>query len=362
MKIFAFYLPQFHAIPENDNWWGEGFTEWVNVKKAQSLFKGHYQPKIPLDENYYDLSQVETLEWQAKLMHEYKIDGLCFYHYWFAGKQLLEKPAEILLENKDINMPFFFSWANEPWTRTWDGGHKNVLMDQKYGGKKEWIEHFNYLRPFFEDDRYEKYNGKPIFLIYRSESFENCQEWMDCWKEEALKANLKGIHFVSMQTSFPNDEREIKFDAVVNFEPMNTIFHFVKKSNFEKTIKLVIKGLKRFSNNMFNTTYVEKIEDYNEVWNSILEKHIDETIYAGAFVSWDNSARKGTKSLVITGSNPEKFSSNFKKLYKKAKENKVPYIFINAWNEWAEGTYLEPDHLNKFEYLQSIKEIHGKNQ
>ena len=151
MKIFAFYLPQYHTIPENNTWWGEGFTEWTNVKKAKPLYYQHNQPRIPLNNNYYDLSNDNTLIWQSKLLKEYKIDGLCFYHYWFKNKKLLEKPAEKLLHNKKIDIPFFFSWANEPWTRSWDGLNKNILIDQDYGDRQDWINHFNYLKPFFKD-------------------------------------------------------------------------------------------------------------------------------------------------------------------------------------------------------------------
>ena len=149
MKIFAFYLPQYHTIPENDAWWGKGFTEWTNVKKATPLYHKHNQPRVPLNKNYYDLSNHKTLEWQADLLKEYKIDGLCFYHYWFKNKKLLEKPAEILLNNRKIDMPFFFSWANEPWTRSWDGQNKDILINQDHGNQADWIKHFYYLLPFF---------------------------------------------------------------------------------------------------------------------------------------------------------------------------------------------------------------------
>ena len=150
IKVVAFYLPQFHTIPENDEWWGKGFTEWVNVKKAKPIFKGHRQPRVPLNDNYYDLSQTETIRWQADLANKYGVYGFCFYHYWFDGKLLLEKPAELLLEHKDIPLRFCFSWANEPWARTWDGKQHQILMPQSYGEKKDWQRHFDYLLPFLK--------------------------------------------------------------------------------------------------------------------------------------------------------------------------------------------------------------------
>lgn len=361
MKIYAFYLPQFHTIPENDRWWGTGFTEWVNVKKSKPLFNGHYQPRVPLNNNYYDLSNIEILEWQAQLMKDYKVNGLCFYHYWFEGKQLLQKPAEILLNNKNIDLPFLFSWANEPWTRTWDGGDKNILMPQNYGNEKEWIEHFNYLLPFFKDYRYEKHDGKPIFLLYRSSSFQDCDKWIKCWQREAINAGLKGIHFVNMLTSFKEDERNLEFNAKIYFEPMNTVFHKMNKINFTGLKFKIKKRLKSYSNDFLKTMYVESIRDYDEIWENLLKKDLSSDLYAGAFVDWDNSPRKGIKALVIQNSSPIKFHKYFDLLYKKSKEKNVPYIFINAWNEWAEGTYLEPDTRNGFSYLEAVRDTVNNN-
>lgn len=360
MKIFAFYLPQFHAIPENDKWWGEGFTEWVNVKKAQRLFKGHEQPKKPLNNNYYNLLDVNTLRWQSELLKNYNVDALCFYHYWFTGNQLLQKPAEMLLKNKDIDLPFFFSWANEPWTRTWDGGDKHVLMPQNYGNESDWIEHFNYLLPFFKDERYQKHEGKPIFLLYRSESFIECAEWISCWQIMAKEAGLEGIHFVSMLTSFKEDSRDLGFDAKVYFEPMNTIFHDMNKLDISGIIFKIKRRFKSYTNSVFKTQYVESIRNYDEIWCNLLKKDLKNNTYAGAFVDWDNSPRKGIKSLIVKNSNPEKFYKYFDLLHKKCQKNNVPYIFINAWNEWAEGTYLEPDSKHQYSYLEAIKEIMAK--
>ena len=167
IKIISFYLPQFHVIPENDEWWGKGFTDWNNVRKGFVYLKGQEQPRVPLNDNYYDLTDIDTLRWQADLMAKYNVYGQCFYHYWFDGKLLLEKPSELLLENKDISIRFCFSWANEPWARTWDGKNHCVLMPQKYGGKKDWRKHFDYLLPFFKDERYIKENDCPMFIIFQ---------------------------------------------------------------------------------------------------------------------------------------------------------------------------------------------------
>ncbi|MCD7820315.1 MAG: glycoside hydrolase family 99-like domain-containing protein, partial [Lachnospiraceae bacterium] len=170
VKIIPFYLPQFHTIPENDKWWGKGFTEWTNVRKAVPLFEGHQQPKLPLGDHFYNLLDDETKIWQAELAKQYGIFGFCYYHYWFKnGKRLLEKPAEQMLKNKDIDLPFCFCWANENWSRNWDGGNHEIIMAQEYGGKREWEMHFQYLLPFFRDKRYITMNGKPLFIIYKPE-------------------------------------------------------------------------------------------------------------------------------------------------------------------------------------------------
>lgn len=360
MKTIAFYLPQFHEIDENNKWWGAGFTEWTNVKKSKPLFKGHYQPREPMDDNYYNLLDKKSLEWQADLVKKYRVDGLCFYHYWFKGKRLLDKPAEILLADKKIDLPFLFSWANEPWTRSWDGGHRDVLMAQDYGDEEDWLIHFNYLKPFFEDERYIKYNGKPVFVLYRSASFERCAEWITFWRKLASKTDFKDIHFVSSLTSFENDNRDLGFDAELNFEPMSTMAH--GKLNSHALQRKLLSRLKKTSNKLFRTNYVEHIQSYQDIWNKILEKKFDSNCYSGAFVDWDNSPRKKSKSLVMTGANPEVFHENFEKLYQKSLASNVPFLFINAWNEWAEGTYLEPDKKNGFGYLESIEAVVEKYQ
>ncbi|MBP9950113.1 MAG: glycoside hydrolase family 99-like domain-containing protein [Negativicutes bacterium] len=354
MKIFAFYLPQYHTIPENDAWWGKGFTEWTNVKKATPLYHKHNQPRVPLNKNYYDLSNHKTLEWQADLLKEYKIDGLCFYHYWFKNKKLLEKPAEILLNNRKIDMPFFFSWANEPWTRSWDGLNSNILIDQDYGDEQDWITHFNYLKPFFKDPRYVKHNGYPIFVLYRSANFKLCKDWIKCWRKLAQECGLGDIHFVSSLTSFEKDPRELGFNASLYFEPMNTTSHHLlpykqsKSEKFAKKISTMVNRLHGFKDKLDHF-------DYDHTWQSILNKKTNEEVYAGAFIAWDNTPRKQAKGSISIGANPIKFEQYFSLLYKQAKENNTPYIFINAWNEWAEGAYLEPDTKYQYQHLNAIR-------
>lgn len=345
-KIIAFYLPQFHTIPENDEWWGKGFTEWVNTKKAKPLFKGHAQPKEPLNDNYYCLLDSKTQEWQASLAEEYGIYGFCYYHYWFNGKMLLEKPMENMLNNKNIKLPFCISWANEPWAKTWDGKNKEVLMPQIYGEEKEWKDHFNYLSKFFKDERYIKVDNKPLMLIYRTSNIPKCDEMIEVWNKECKKIGFEGIYIVETINSFQKESCSDKSSAVVEFEPMLTIRHH---------LPIYTQGIRYFKKKL---GILDKL-DYENVWKCVLNKNVNygKKRFLGAFVSWDNTARKNKKGLVMINDSSEKFKENFEKQYNKAIENRCEYIFINAWNEWAEGTYLEPDKKNNYEYIKCINEV-----
>ena len=352
--VMAFYLPQFHTIPENDKWWGEGFTEWTNVKKAKPLFPSHNQPRVPYGANYYRLDDVDTLRWQAGLMNQYGIDGMCFYHYWFNGKQLLQTPLSLLLANPDINMPFCLSWANEPWTRAWDGGDKEVLMAQAYGDKSDWHSHFDYLLRAFQDPRYIRVDGKPMFIIYRAASIPCLSEMLAYWRALALECGLPGIHFVKMNTVFHDPYCSMGFDAELDFEPMHTIGHDLQGvSRYLRSLS--IRGrriLNRFSS---ASKQPEDQISYRDIWQRILARPLGESRYVGGFVDWDNTPRKAERGLVMHGASPERFSYYFSKQYQRCCQAHIPFLFINAWNEWAEGTYLEPDTRHGYGYLEAIK-------
>ncbi|MGL5056639.1 MAG: glycosyltransferase WbsX family protein [Fusobacteriaceae bacterium] len=342
-KLIAFYLPQFHRVKENDEWWGEGFTEWTNVKRSKPLYKNHNQPRVPLNNNYYDLSKKETLVEQAKLAKENNIFGFCFYHYYFNGKNLLEKPAELLLENKEIDINYCFSWANEPWTRSWDGKTKDVLMPQNYGDIEDWKRHFDYLLPFFRDERYIKKDNKPVFLIYRTNNIPNCEGMIEYWKKLSIKKGFSGIYLIETLNSFQKKPILESSEAVVEFEPMLTMRYYLNPLTQVK--RLIRKKIGLLD-----------IVDYDKVWKNIIKR--DESYSKqkclGAFVGWDNTPRKGKNGLIIKGSTPEKFGEYLKKQVQK---NTSDFLFINAWNEWAEGTYLEADTKNKNNFLKKIKEM-----
>ena len=376
MKIIAFYLPQFHDIPENDEWWGKGFTEWVNVKKARPLYKGHEQPRIPLNNNYYNLLDDKVKIWQAKLAKEYGVYGFCYYHYWFGGKLLLEKPMEQMLENPNIDIPFCISWANEPWTKAWVN-EKKVLIPQFYGGKKEWKEHFDYLLKFFKDSRYIKEDGKPLLVIYRAEVIEHLNEMLDYWSELAKKNGFNGMVYAYQNITFdliPNKD-DSRFTYNIEFQPsyawndMNNV-SAIKKSgvwnhmrNIRRKLYLWLEKKIGFDvAKYFEYSRKEKdsvlLTSYDDAWRAILD-HIPDNnkCVPGAFVGWDNTPRKGYRGQVYTGDSPEKFKKYMVKQIKRAKEiYHKDMIFMYAWNEWAEGGYLEPDVRTRFGNLEAIRD------
>ena len=348
MKVIAMYLPQFHRVKENDEWWGEGFTEWTAVKGATQLFDGHYQPRVPQNRNYYDLLEKDTMMWQASLMKQYGVDGVCMYHYWFKdGRKILEKPAENLLQWKDIDMPFCICWANETWARSWSKLYKKhvwaslyekegndtssgVLLEQNYGNEQLWKIHFDYLLPFFQDERYIKVNGKPLFLIYKTADIPCLTEMLECWEKLALSHGLNGIYIIGSGGAVPgvgNVDAEL-LKAVVSMEE-----------------NVVLSETHTNSVNLF---------EYDDVWRAFLErKGTDKTYYEG-FVDFDNTPRRGNKGRVAVNATPERFSHYLTKLMAKSSAEGKELLFLNAWNEWGEGMYLEPDEKYGDAYLKAV--------
>lgn len=350
MKVIAMYLPQFHRTVENDKWWGEGFTDWVSTRKAVPLFDGHYQPHIPFHNNYYDLADTGTLRWQSELMLQYSVDGLCFYHYYFEnGRKILEKPSELLLRNKDINMPFCFCWANESWARSWSGiiganawnesaenDKKNdkrtngMLLKQAYGKEKDWEQHFYYLLPFFKDERYLRQDNKPIFIFYRANLIDCLPAMTECWQKLAKVNGLNGIYFIANNIGAG---QQSYIQAQLYHEPVKSNTYFIE--------------------NQFDNR--EKHISYDRLWERILETPLQqEKVYYGGFVSYDDTPRRKQKGIVVTGAVPEKFGYYLTKLMAKNKKQGNEITFINAWNEWGEGMHLEPDEKFGYGFLEQI--------
>jgi hypothetical protein len=360
-RVLAFYLPQFHPIPENDAWWGKGFTEWTNVRRAKPLYANHDQPRVPLNENYYRLDDVATLRWQAGLMRQYGVDGACFYHYWFNGKLLLQTPIELLLGNPDVEMPFCISWANEPWTRTWSGKHRDVIMAQEYGSEADWEKHFAYLLPFFRDRRYIKHDGKPLLLIYRAASIPNFDGMIGFWRRMATESGLLGLHVVVTNTGYADGRRYREHDAALDFEPHSSL---IQDRSFVRRVRRRARTSLRHAwtslKSGFRQPQLLHLVDYDEIWDGILRRPIRAGVYPGTFVDWDNSPRRGANgALIFKGFSIDKFAKYFSEKYAQAAHAKVPFVFVNAWNEWAEGTYLEPDTRRGMGALEAILAAKG---
>lgn len=363
MKIIAFYLPQFHEIPENNEWWGDGFTEWTNVKSSKPIFNGHNQPRIPLNKNYYDLTDVSTLEWQAKLAKEYGIYGFCYYHYWFEGEMLLNKPAEIMLKNKTVDIPFCFSWANHTWKRSWADKNDCILKEQTYGDEKDWTDHFYYLLEFFKDNRYIKVNGKPMMVLYNPLGIKEFPEMMKLWQKLAIENGLPGICFIHQQNQYDHSKEyggEL-FDYGIEFQMNRAVIEFTKKSilfNLERVLNRIADKIP-FLRCKFTTMQYT----YDQIWNIILNTEPkDDKWLPGAFVDWDNTPRRKNRGQVCTGVTPEKFKKYLTQQVKRARDiyNKE-YLFMFAWNEWGESGYLEPDEKYGYQMLEAVRDALNDN-
>lgn len=369
-KVIAIYYPQFHSISENDEWWSKGFTDWDSVKVGKQQFPGHDQPRKPLNANYYDESQLKTIRWQIDLAKKYGIYGFCHYHYWFDGKQLLETPTNMMLENRDLDFPFCLSWANETWSRRWDGRDNEILIQQTQPSTEEsWQKHFDYLIRFWIDERAIKVDGKPVFVIYRPHRIAKVGKMLDFWCKKAGEHGLKGLYFIAQkQYEHPSRKCLSAFDAEFQFQPFESVyspnfggdsiphspwFRFVRA--LPERIQDCLRALRaKYTKGL---TFI----DYDRVWEQIIAIRPDNqlTTYPGAFADWDNTARYKKRATIYSGASPERFEYWFTKLVQGMEARKLPenFIFFNAWNEWAEGAYLEPDEHHGYSYLEAIKRV-----
>lgn len=337
-RLIAFYLPQFHPISENDGWWGKGFTEWTNVAWAKPLFKGHYQPHVPADLGFYDLRLPETRLAQADLAREYGIHGFCYYHYWFGGKRLLQRPFDEVLASGKPDFPFCLCWANENWTRNWDGQNQDVLIQQQYGADDD-RRHIGWLVKAFRDDRYIRHDGKPMVLVYRASNLPDPLQTTSIWREEARKAGV-GDLFVCRVESSENDKSDptkLGFDCSVEFQPdWTNLGHPIRQNSLWFQIRKL--GL---SNQIYNDNTVY---DYSAIVDQMLKKR-DPSYERIPCVtpSWDNSPRRKAGATIFMGSTPDLYETWLRTSVAKVESSgSPPFVFINAWNEWGEGNHLEP--------------------
>jgi len=369
IQFLAYYLPQFHQIPENDEWWGKGFTEWTNVKKAKPLFKGHQQPIIPGELGYYDLiEQPEIQVKQAQLAKEYGVDGFIYYHYWFGnGKMLLEKPAEIMLENKEVDLPFCFCWANETWKGIWHGlDDSKVLIEQTYPGVQDIEFHFNYLLNFFKDDRYIKINGKPKLQVLKPIKHPNFIQYVNIFEKLAQKHGFPGIYFVA--GDFPHTDLKLSdygLDAVVGIDVFSKFRY--QKPLMIKDKNIVLRLFRAFGRKIGFSNIKNNLSlvfDYQEGLKKLLVDIYPSgyTYFPCIIPNWDNSPRSGRNSLILKNANPKKWGEWVFDTVKKVEnqDQDVKIVIIKSWNEWAEGNYLEPDSKWGRQWLQSFQDEKNK--
>jgi hypothetical protein len=365
IQFLAYYLPQFHPIPENDAWWGKGFTEWTNVAKAKPLFKGHEQPILPADIGFYDLRLPEVQMQQAALAEQYGIDGFIYYQYWFGnGKMLLEQPAEQMLKNKDIRLPFCFCWANETWKGIWHGlDNPKVLIEQTYQGEIGYKSYFEYLLPFFKDDRYIKVDNKPMFHIYRIEDIPDFDIFIKTFNGLARLEGFDGIYFISTVVSNPDFVLkapelygQIGLDVFFKMRYNKPSFFNEKRflGKIENRIRLKLSGSYKIG--------VRKkplVFDYTEGVSKFNVQFPNTKYISCVFPNWDNSARNGKKSLIFKNANPAAWQNHLQVAVNELLRNpENPYfIVIKSWNEWAEGNHLEPDQKFGLQWLEAIKNV-----
>lgn len=333
-RLLAFYLPQFYPMPENDRWWGSGFTEWTNVVQARPLFPDHYQPRLPANLGFYDLRVPEVRERQASLAATHGIEGFCYWHYWFHGKRLLERPFDEVLASEQPDFPFCLSWANETWSREWHGtgDAPEILQEQTYS-KEDDLAHSRWLVRAFADPRYVTVDGRPLFLVYRPFGLPDARRTTDLLREVTLQTGLPEPYLIGLNAHNPTrDTRPLGFDTTLNFEPQLSAVPGVNEP-----------GL--------------KITDYSIAVGRMRAQPRDYPFKPCVMVGWDNTSRRGHDGIVFINSTPEAFGAGLREVLDSVAS--VPFeerlVFLNAWNEWAEGNHLEPDLRHGLGWLEAVR-------
>ena len=351
VRAIALYLPQFHPIPENDEWWGKGFTEWTNVTKARPLFREHYQPHLPADLGFCDLRSPDVRAAQAELARASGIAGFCYYHYWFNGRRLLERPFDEVLQSGSPDFPFCLCWANEPWSRRWTGEEREILMPQEHSPEDDEA-HGRFLAKAFADPRYIRHHGKPLFLVWRPRHLPEPRAIIERIARAVEREGVPAPFFLGVDSHCPGfDCREIGFDATMTFAPHLGVLPGAVEDDPRWRLR---RNLKR---RIFSSTL--KVYDYQEVVDSVAKLREGGRAVPCAFVGWDNSPRRGARGVIITGGTPDMFGEDLRTCIELARQcdPAEPLLFINAWNEWAEGCHLEPDRRFGTGFLDEVRAV-----
>lgn len=367
IKPLAFYLPQYHPIPENDQWWGKGFTEWTNVGKAKPLFEGHEQPLCPGELGYYDLRVPEVREQQAQMARDYGVHGFIYYHYWFGnGVQLLERIANEVLETGKPDFPFCFCWANETWSGIWHGLDKKILAEQVYPSQEDLESHFNYLLPFLKDPRYIRIDNKPLIIIYDpSDLNQKAPDYIAKFRTLAKKNGLDDLFIMgSNKLSDGLDYSSMGYDAKISNAFQKAWVPYMEGKEYISAKEYYIRRIKdllgiKKKKKKARTEKRVRTQNAEIVVNEVKFVHSNVETFPMVLSNWDNTPRSGYNGVVLTDNSPEIFKKQLDKAitFLKQKEHSENFIILKSWNEWAEGNILEPDRKNGFAYLQEIKNI-----
>jgi lipopolysaccharide biosynthesis protein len=364
VRAIAFHLPQFHPIPENDEWWGKGFTDWTNVAKASPRFRGHYQPHLPADLGFYDLRLPEARAAQAEMAASYGIYGFCYYHYWFNGRRILERPVNEIWLRREPDFPFCLCWANENWTRQWDGLKTDILLEQKYGLVDD-VAHIRSLIPIFLDHRYIRVLDRPLFLVYRANQLPEPEKTAETWRREAERGGLKGLFLVRVE-SFGDengDPRSIGFDSSLGFQPCWSLLSDLRihRRKWWHRGKL---------GTMEQGVVQNQVYDYEEYARKASAMDAPEyPQIPGVFPAWDNSPRRKQGATIFVNSTPETYERWLREIVNRqmarlghregSETTQDSLLFLNAWNEWAEGCHLEPCQRWGRKYLEATRRALG---
>ena len=348
-RVIAFYLPQFHPIPENDRWWGRGFTEWTNVTRSKPLFRGHHQPQLPADLGFYDLRVAEVREQQAAMAREHGIEGFCYWHYWFNGKRLLDRPMNDLLATGAPDFPFCIGWANESWTRRWTGEEAEVLLKQTYSHEDD-LAHARWLAKAFSDPRYIRVDGRPLFILYRAAALPDAKRTTDAFREECVRLGVGEPFIVGRDTHNPGaDMRDWGCDITESSSPNLTV---LPRAFRPATAADLVRNL---SLGVFSRTL--KVFDYEAGCRLMENARPKHPHIPGFFVGWDNTPRRGRNAIVLIRATPAAFGRGLRVVLDSVANQPLGrrIVFVNAWNEWAEGMYLEPGQLHGLGFLEALK-------
>ncbi len=347
-KLIAFYLPQFHPIPENDQWWGAGFTEWTNVRKARPLYRGHYQPRTPGVLGYYDLLENSDVRFaQAELAAAHGISAFCYWHYWFGdGKRLLEKPLERVLASGQPHFPFCLAWANQTWTGIWHGAHDRILIEQTYPGRADYEAHFYAILPAFADGRYFKVGGRNLFSIYRPFSLPDTKAFTDQWQELAHKNGLPPFYFVGVHYWPVPEIASYGLDALAFSRE-----HFLKNIKLKFSLDLLLNVLR--GRPLRTVSYAKMMQHF------LVDEPLPYPGYPTLIHDWDNTPRAGKRGVIMKGASPTLFRQHAQQALDLL--DKYPFehrlVFVKSWNEWAEGNHLEPDQKHGTGYLEVLRDL-----